>query len=509
MSMFLPRALAGCLLAASLTLYPCPAPAVDIPADVSPQSRACIECHLAQTPGIVHDWMGSRHAATTPAAALSKPAITRRISAQEAPVGARHVVGCFECHSLRAAAHRDGFQHFGQQLHVVVTPDDCATCHPVEVRQFSGSKKAHAWGNLMANPVYSLLVETIDSVKEVDGQNLKARPASTETKWETCLGCHGTSVEVAGMRRVETKMGPIEVPRLVNWPNQGVGRINPDGSRGCCASCHARHAFRISDARRPYTCGQCHLEPDVPAWDVYKESKHGNIFESRETSWEFNAVPWRIGQDFQAPTCAVCHNSTLVNDRGQVVAERNHDFGSRLWVRLFGLIYSHPQPTSGDTSLVRNGDGQPLPTTFSGAKALPWLITASEQEAREARMEQTCRGCHSGSWVAGHFRKLAATCAETDRMVATATTLMQQGWRAGLADPKNPFDEPLERLWVRQWLFYANSVRYSSAMSGAPDYTAFKNGWWSLSETMARMAWEVEGKDGATRPAAAMPRPTR
>jgi hypothetical protein len=39
---------------------------------------------------------------------------------------------------------------------------------------------------------------------------------------------------------------------------------------------------------------------------------------------------------------------------------------------------------------------------------------------------------------------------------------------------------------VRQWLFYANSVRYGSAMSG-PDYVAFKNGWWELTNGLQRM----------------------
>ena len=31
------------------------------------------------------------------------------------------------------------------------------------------------------------------------------------------------------------------------WPNTGIGRINPDGSEGSCAACHARHTFSASD----------------------------------------------------------------------------------------------------------------------------------------------------------------------------------------------------------------------------------------------------------------------
>ena len=37
------------------------------------------------------------------------------------------------------------------------------------------------------------------------------------------------------------------------------------------------------------------------------------------------------------------------------------------------------------------------------------------------------------------------------------------------------FDEANEQKWIREWLFYANSVRYAAAMSG-PDYATFKNG---------------------------------
>ena len=52
-------------------------------------------------------------------------------------------------------------------------------------------------------------------------------------------------------------------------------------------------------------------------------------------------------------------------------------------------------------------------------------------------------------------------------------------------------DETIEQLWIRQWLFYANSVRYAQAMNG-PDYAAFKNGWWSLTENLQSMQKHIE-----------------
>ena len=71
-------------------------------------------------------------------------------------------------------------------------------------------------------------------------------------------------------------------------------------------------------------------------------------------------------------------------------------------------------------------------------------------------------------------------------MVKIATRLMQNAWDDGLADPSNPFDESLEQKWTLQWLFYANSLRYGSAMMG-PDYTTFKNGWWNLTKNLQGM----------------------
>jgi hypothetical protein len=349
----------------------------------------------------------------------------------------------------------------------------------------------------MENPVYEKLVFAADSMIEIENGGIISHLPSENTLRETCLGCHGTNVQVKGEKSiyVGSELGTIKVPELANWPNQGIGRENPDGSLGSCAACHARHAFSIKVARKPYTCSQCHVEPDVPAWNVYKESKHGNIFFSQYNEWDFIAVPWIIGKDFKAPTCSTCHNSLLVTPNGKVVAERTHDFGSRLWVRIFGLIYSHPQPKSGDTTIIKNKDGLPLPVTFRGDLADKYLIGFAEQEERLHGMESICNSCHSSQWVRGHFSKFENTTKETDKMTLAATKLMLTVWEKGLEDNTNPFDDSLERMWVRQWLFHANSIRYASAMTGAPDYATFNNAWWELNENIQRMKDWIEFKE--------------
>ena len=39
---------------------------------LSPQTQACIGCHETYTPGIVHDWLSSRHSKVTPSDAMKK-----------------------------------------------------------------------------------------------------------------------------------------------------------------------------------------------------------------------------------------------------------------------------------------------------------------------------------------------------------------------------------------------------------------------------------------------------
>ena len=222
-------------------------------------------------------------------------------------------MGCAECHTLRSERHQDAFEHNGFKVHIVVTPEDCATCHPAEADQYGKNLMSHAHINLNNNPVYKLLADSVNGVQSFDSQRTILKAPDPETNADSCFYCHGTEVKVTGKTSKETDMGKMEFPPVLSgWPNQGVGRINPDGSKGSCAACHTRHQFAIEMARKPYTCSECHKGPDVPAYGVYEVSKHGNIYSSLGKEWNFKAVPWALGKDFTAPTCAACHVSLLV-----------------------------------------------------------------------------------------------------------------------------------------------------------------------------------------------------
>lgn len=130
--------------------------------NISEVTQDCLGCHEDETPGIVADWRNSRHAMMSVKEALKQPVIARRISTDSVPDTLSSVaVGCFECHGLNPGRHQDNFEHNEYKINVVVSPNDCKTCHPVEVDQFAHSKKANAIAILKKNPLFHQLVNTI------------------------------------------------------------------------------------------------------------------------------------------------------------------------------------------------------------------------------------------------------------------------------------------------------------------------------------------------------------
>lgn len=454
---------------------------------ISDLTQDCIACHSSVTPAIVADWRRSAHSKITPTKALERSELERRISANTLPDQLKNVVvGCAECHLVNSAAHTDTMDHNDQKVHLTVTPKDCATCHPVEESQFQKNIMAFAHTNLSKNPVFGMLMKTINGTQELSKKGTTIKEPDEKTNSESCYSCHGTELKVTGKKVRSTDYGDLEFVELSGWPNDGVGRLNPDGSRGSCSACHTRHQFSIEMARKPYTCSQCHKGPDVPAYKIYSVSKHGVMFSSLNKEWDFKAVPWTVGKDFNAPTCATCHVSLLVNQERSVIAKRTHQMNDRLPWRTFGLIYAHAHPKSPDTSIIRNADGLPLPTTYSGVPATEYLISPEEQKTRKETLQNVCLSCHTPDWVQGHWGRFENTLKTTDAMTLSATKILMKAWDQKLADKTNPFDEAIEKQWTEEWLFYANSTRLSSAMIGA-DYGVFDRGRWFMGKTIQEM----------------------
>jgi len=133
---------------------------------MSRASQACLSCHGFYHPGIKSDWGRSRHAKVTPAEALAKKKLNRRISNEKVPDALlKIVIGCAECHTLNPEKHPDTFEHNGYKVHVIVTPSDCSTCHLIEVEQYGRSLMAYAYVNLNNNAFYRDLMNSVDGVQ--------------------------------------------------------------------------------------------------------------------------------------------------------------------------------------------------------------------------------------------------------------------------------------------------------------------------------------------------------
>lgn len=455
---------------------------------VSDASQDCIFCHQSLHPAIVDDWKRSRHARTLPSEALKKPKLQRRISAESVPdkLGSV-VVGCAECHTRNPSAHKDTFDHNDKKVHLLVTPKDCATCHPQETEQFDQNLMAWARSNLTQNKLYQSLTRAVNGSPTFHGGKIDLAQPDALTDADSCFACHGTAIEVTGMQKRDTDQGEMEFPVLSGWPNQGVGRANTDGSRGSCSACHSRHQFSIEMARKPYTCSQCHKGPDVPAYKTYEVSKHGTLFSALRGEWNFKEVPWTVGKDFNAPTCAVCHVSLVVNSEGDTVAERTHRMNDRLPWRILGLIYAAPHPKLPDTSVIVNAEGLQLPTSLTGETASKFLISQEEMTTRRETLHKVCLACHTRDWVKGHWERLERTITMANDSTRAATEVMTRAWKQGVADNKESlFDEAIEKQWVEHWLFFANSARFASAMMGA-DYGVFEHGRWYMAKSLQEM----------------------
>ncbi len=196
---------------------------------LSEQTEECLGCHSELHPGLVASWLQSRHSKVSPAEALEKPELQRRVSSTNIEEDLlQTAVGCYECHSLRSDQHADSFEHNGFQINVIVSPADCATCHFVETDQYSRNIMSHAYGNLVNNSLYADFTKVVNNHYSYDKERLTIGEGDQLTEYESCLYCHGTKVEVTGIVTRDTDFGELDFPILEGWPNQGVGRINPD-----------------------------------------------------------------------------------------------------------------------------------------------------------------------------------------------------------------------------------------------------------------------------------------
>ncbi len=254
------------------------------PAEMSRQTKDCLECHQKLNPSLYQQWGSSKHY--------------------------RGNVGCYECHQ----ADRDdvdAFKHEGFTIAILVTPKDCSRCHSKEVEEFASSHHAKA-GRILGS-LDNVLAEVVEGNRGMITQGFPGGVSAAAVNG--CWQCHGSEIKVLPGGKLDP----------ATYPNSGIGRLNPDGSEGSCNACHTRHDFSVAQARHPDTCGKCHLGPDHPQKEIYEESKHGINFFSKIDEMNLDNEKWIVGEDYwAAPTCATCHMSQTKNQ------EVTHDIGMRI-----------------------------------------------------------------------------------------------------------------------------------------------------------------------------------
>ncbi|HTP12167.1 MAG TPA: multiheme c-type cytochrome [Bacteroidota bacterium] len=349
------------------------------PKKVSKEAKECIACHQELSPAFVHEWQISTHA--------------------------KKGVDCYSCHRAEKS-DPDAMDHNGFTIAVLVTPKDCGRCHAREVAEMTGSH--HAMAGDILNSLDNYLGEVL---------------GGSEAVAVGCQQCHGSQVNVLAN-------GTLDVN---SWPNTGIGRINPDGSKGSCSACHTRHRFSKAQAREPQTCGKCHLGPDHPQIEVYQESKHGILYEANKAALNLEHSPWIVGKDYTAaPTCATCHMSATPS---QAVT---HDVGTRIsWT---------------------------LRPAISKKQA--------DADKRRDAMKDVCNNCHSIPFNEGFYQQFDHLVSLYDEKFARPATAIREDLIAAGRITAADFDDKLDWIYYELWHHEGRRARHGAAMSG-PDYA-----WW-------------------------------
>ena len=237
------------------------------------------------------------------------------------------------------------------------------------------------------------------------------------------------------------------------WPNTGIGRFNPDGSKGSCAACHSRHSFDAKLARQPENCGKCHLGPDHPQKEIYEESKHGIAYYANKDRMNLESSSWVVGIDYSAaPTCATCHMSATSD------LPITHDVGDRISWTL-----RPPVSQKIDAGAIAKGK------------------TVKSWESRRDDMKNVCGNCHTSNYVNNFYEQFdSAVNLYNDKFGKTALAIFKKVRTSGLISNDIAFDDELEWTFFYLWHHEGRRARMGAAMF-APDYTQW-HGFYEIAE---------------------------
>jgi len=374
-----------------------------IPTKFSDETQQCIDCHADETKGIYQEWGTSKHY--------------------------RAHVGCYECHKADKG-DPDAMEHKGFLISVIVSPKDCGKCHSNEVAQFSESH--HAKAGMILGSLDNYLADIVEGNTDFYGKSALLVNG--------CQQCHGSVV----------KMDKKGNPTPDTWPNTGIGRFNPDGSVGSCTACHQRHSFSAEQARRPETCGKCHLGPDHPQKEIYNESKHGIAYRAHQDDINIGSAKWVLGEDYTAaPTCATCHMSAVRTKDGDFIPV-THDVGMRISWNNRPPVSIRPEVSDKKLGLIK--------------------MAKVNWKTRRAEMQKVCTVCHSQPFVDNFYIQYDGLVNLYNKKFGKpGVKLMKTAYKYNLITSQK-FDEKIEWTWWEIWHHQGRRARHGASMM-APDYT--------------------------------------
>ena len=416
---------------------------------ISESNERCVKCHQKQNRALYMEWERSRHAEVE--------------------------VGCVDCHGAEES-DVDAWKHAGTFVSVLVTPKDCSSCHDQQYEEFATSHHAKA-GEILA------------SLDNILAEQVAGLPDNKADAVNGCWQCHGSIIKYqrddAGTVLKDEKGRPMLDPD--SWPNSGMGRLNPDGSKGSCHACHSRHAFEAKLARNPENCGKCHMGPDHPQIEIYEESKHGIAFHASKDLMALDSDSWILGKDYSAaPTCSTCHISGYMTPDGEV-SGGTHDVGDRIsWTlrpvvssKLNRVIYedgfkedypdSRELPAVGDTVATKEkvAENEEL-VTRTVERKVKQIVTWEER--REA-MQAVCRNCHNTTYINNFYHQFDSLVElYNEKFAKPAKKFMDDLKADGVLNPAAPFEYEVQWVFWELWHHEGRRARHGASMMG-PDYT--------------------------------------
>jgi nitrate/TMAO reductase-like tetraheme cytochrome c subunit len=343
-------------------------------ADFVRASGKCAECHARLQYSVVHEYEMSAHA---------KKGIT-----------------CLDCHQPSEGQQKK--DHHGFVISTHLTAGNCRSCHEGVYQEFLHSRHAA--------PSWAAIYGEKGLTPEQVAFSEQFQPGGTKRPPHPFVNAEGGAAMVSGCEQCHA-----------------VGKPNDDGTIGSCTNCHSRHTSSVALARRPSTCGQCHMGPDHSQIEIYDESKHGVMFAAQEHLLKLDADPKTLStRDMFVPTCATCHMSGI------------------------------------------NG----LKVTHDPSDRLGWYLANPISEKRpnylraQTNMKQVCAQCHTQPLVDRVYSQAEQVVASTNGKVTDAKAIVDGLRKDGMLTGP-PFSNPIDFTYFDLWHYDGRTSKHAAFMGGA------------------------------------------